>query len=90
MKWEAFTTTFGMLLIAELGDKTQIAAMVQAAKFGKPWMVWLGASCALVLVSGLGVCVGNVCGMYLPRELISRIAGGIFIVMGILMVTKII
>ncbi|MGE5532466.1 MAG: TMEM165/GDT1 family protein [Bacteroidota bacterium] len=90
MNWQAFITTFSMLLVAELGDKTQLAAMVQAAKFGKPWMVWLGASLALVLVSGLGVCVGQVCGNYLPRELISRIAGAIFIVMGILMVAKII
>jgi putative Ca2+/H+ antiporter (TMEM165/GDT1 family) len=52
--------------------------------------VWAGAALALVLVSGLGVCVGQVCGNYLPRELISRIAGAIFIVMGILMVAKII
>jgi Ca2+/H+ antiporter, TMEM165/GDT1 family len=90
MNWQAFITTFSMLLVAELGDKTQIAVMIQAAKFEKPWMVLLGASLALILVSGLGVCVGQVCGMYLPRELISRIAGGLFIVMGILMVLKVI
>jgi len=90
MNWQAFITTFGMLLVAELGDKTQIAVMIQAAKFEKPWMVLLGASLALILVSGLGVCVGQVCGMYLPREIISRVAGGIFIVMGILMVLRVI
>ena len=90
MNWQAFLATFTMLFIAELGDKTQLAVMVQAAKFQKPWLVWLGASLALILVSGLGVCVGQLCGAYLPREIISRIAGGIFIIMGILMILKII
>jgi len=90
MNWQAFITTFGMLLVAELGDKTQIAVMTQAAKFQKPWMVLLGASLALIVVSALGTCIGQVCGMYLPRELIGRIAGAIFIVMGILMLLKMI
>ncbi|MBU0608313.1 MAG: TMEM165/GDT1 family protein [Armatimonadetes bacterium] len=89
MNWQAFITTFGMLLIAELGDKTQLAVVMQAAKFQKPWMVLLGASLALILVSALGTCVGHVCGLYLPREIIGRVAGGVFIVMGVLMVFRV-
>jgi len=90
MNWQAFITTFGMLLIAELGDRTQLAVVMQAAKFQKPWMVWLGASLALILVSALGTCVGQVCGLYLPREIIGRVAGGIFIIMGGLMLFRVI
>ena len=90
MNWQAFTTTFVMLLIAELGDKTQLAVVCQAAKFQKPWLVWLGAGLALIVVSGIGVAVGQVCGQFLPREIISRVAGGIFIVMGVLMILKVI
>ncbi len=90
MNWQAFVTTFGMLLIAELGDKTQLAVIAQAAKFQKPWAVLLGASLALILVSALGTCVGQLCGMYLPREIISRVAGAVFIIMGVLMLLRII
>ena len=90
MNWQAFITTFGMLLVAELGDKTQLAVVMQAAKFQKPWMVLLGASLALIIVSALGTCIGQVCGMYLPREIIGRVAGGLFIVMGMLMVLRVI
>jgi len=90
MNWQAFATTFGMLLIAELGDKTQLAVVMQAAKFQKPWMVLLGASLALIIVSALGTCIGQVCGMYLPREIIRSVAGGLFIVMGVLMLLRVI
>lgn len=85
MNWQAFLSTFAMLFVAELGDKTQIAAMLQAANFKSPWSVWAGAALALALVSGLGVCVGHVCGNFLPRDLIRYVAGAIFVVMGVLM-----
>jgi|LSQX01.2.fsa_nt_gb putative Ca2+/H+ antiporter (TMEM165/GDT1 family) len=90
MKWQALVSTFMMLLLAELGDKTQIAVILQASKFQSPWAVLVGASVALTVVSALGVCIGHVCGIYLPRELIRYAAGGIFIVMGILMLLKVI
>lgn len=90
MNWQAFASTFVMLLIAELGDKTQLAVVVQAAKFQRPWLVWLGAALALMIVSAIGAGIGQLCGACLPREIIGRVAGGIFIVMGILMVLRVI
>jgi len=44
---------------------------------------------ALTLVSAIGVGVGQVFAEYLPRDLIRWIAGGAFIVMGILMLLKV-
>lgn len=85
MEWKAFISTFVMLLVAELGDKTQLAVMMQSAQFQKPWAVWAGAAIALVIVSGLGVCVGHVCAIYIKPEIIRYVAGGLFVVMGVLM-----
>lgn len=90
MSWQAFTSTFVMLFIAEMGDKTQLAVMMQSAKFEKPWAVWAGAALALIIVSGLGVCVGQVCAVHIKPEIIRYVAGSIFIVMGALMVLKVI
>ena len=84
MDWRVFMTTFGMIFLAELGDKTQIAAMTMAAEKKRPWEVFLGAALALAAVSALGVLVGSALGQYLPVEWIKRVAGAAFIIIGVL------
>ncbi|MEN6548730.1 MAG: TMEM165/GDT1 family protein [Armatimonadia bacterium] len=85
MQWQAFISTFLMLLVAEMGDKTQLAVMMQSANFQKPWAVLAGAALALTIVSALGVCVGQVCAVYLKPEIIRYVAGSLFVIMGALM-----
>ena len=84
MDWRVMLTTFGIIFLAEMGDKTQIAAMTMAAEKKRPWAVFLGASLALAAVSAIGVIVGSALGQYLPLEWIKRVAGIAFIVIGIL------
>ena len=84
MDWRVMLTTFGIIFLAEMGDKTQIAAMTMAAEKKRPWAVFLGASLALAAVSAIGVIVGSALGNYLPLEWIKRVAGLAFIVIGIL------
>ena len=84
MDWRVMLTTFGIVFLAEMGDKTQIAAMTMAAEKKRPWAVFLGASLALAAVSAIGVIVGSALGNYLPLEWIKRVAGLAFIVIGIL------
>jgi len=84
MDWRVMLTTFGIIFLAEMGDKTQIAAMTMAAEKKRPLAVFLGASLALAAVSALGVMVGSALGHYLPLEWIKRAAGLGFIVIGVL------
>lgn len=84
MDWRVALTTFGIIFLAELGDKTQIAAMTMAAQKKRPWEVFLGAVIALAAVSAIGVAVGSALGHYLPLEWIKRVAGAAFIVIGVL------
>jgi len=84
MDWRVLITTFGVIFLAEMGDKTQLAAMTMAAQTKRPWAVLIGASLALACVSGLGVLVGSVLGNYLPLEWIKRGAAVAFILIGIL------
>jgi putative Ca2+/H+ antiporter (TMEM165/GDT1 family) len=84
MDWRVTLTTFGIIFLAELGDKTQIAAMTMAAQKKRPWEVFLGASLALVAVSAIGVVIGSAFGHYLPVDWIKRVAGAAFIVIGVL------
>jgi putative Ca2+/H+ antiporter (TMEM165/GDT1 family) len=85
MDFRVLLTTFGIILLAEMGDKTQLAAMTMSAQTKKPWAVFLGASVALAAVSAIGVLVGGVVGQYVPLEWVKRVAAMAFIVIGVLM-----
>ena len=85
MDLRVLLTTFGIIFLAEMGDKTQLAAMTMAADTKKPWAVFLGSSLALAAVSALGVLVGSVVGDYVPLEWIKRVAALAFIAIGVLM-----
>jgi putative Ca2+/H+ antiporter (TMEM165/GDT1 family) len=84
MDWRVFLTTFGVIFLAEMGDKTQLAAMTMAGQSKKPWAVFIGASLALVCVSAIGVVVGGALGHYLPIIWIKRAAAVAFIIIGVL------
>jgi len=85
MDLRVFLTTFGIIFLAEMGDKTQLAAMTMAADTKKPWSVLLGASLALAVVSALGVLIGSVVGDYVPLIWVKRVAAIAFIIIGVLM-----
>ena len=84
MDWRVLLTTFGVIFLAEMGDKTQLAAMTMSAQSKRPWMVFLGASLALVAVSAIGVIVGGVVANFVPLIWVKRVAALSFIVIGIL------
>ena len=54
-----FITTFTTIFIAELGDKTQIATLMLSAESGKPIIVFIGSSLALISSSVVGVLIGK-------------------------------
>ena len=84
MDWRVVATTFGVIFLAEMGDKTQLAAMTMSAQTKRPWMVFLGASLALVAVSAIGVIVGGAVANFVPLIWVKRGAAIAFIVIGIL------
>jgi putative Ca2+/H+ antiporter (TMEM165/GDT1 family) len=73
-----FFSTLLLILVAEFGDKTQIAVAGLAGTMS-PLPVWIGASAALVLVSALGVWAGRTVLQRLPIIWLHRISGGIFL-----------
>ena len=54
-----FLGTFTTIFIAELGDKTQIATLMLSAESGKPIIVFIGSSLALISSSVVGVLIGK-------------------------------
>jgi putative Ca2+/H+ antiporter (TMEM165/GDT1 family) len=83
--WKAFTSTFGLLFVAELGDKTQLSVLSLAGKYGTPWPVFAGGAAALTVVTALGAIGGQgLCSM-IPERVLLWIAAAAFVIMGVLM-----
>ena len=84
MDWKILGTVFTSVLIAELGDKTQLATMLFASdKETSKFTVFLGASMALIVTSALGVVAGTFLSSYISEKLLQYIAGIGFIAIGI-------
>ena len=84
MDWKLFGVTFGTIFLAEMGDKTQLATIALTGESKKMFTVFLGAACALVIASLIGVLAGGVISRYVPEAVIRKIAAVFFIVTGIL------
>ena len=80
-------STMGLLFVAELGDKTQLAVIMMTARTGKPLPVFIGAIMGLILVTVIGVAIGSVVTRYIPVEWVSKGAAVAFITIGVLMLT---
>lgn len=81
-------TTFFIVFIAELGDKTQLQTMLLATQSKSIWPVFMGASLALVLSSLIGVFAGTFLSKYIPPHYLQNAAGVTFIIIGILTLTN--
>lgn len=84
MDWHILLSTFGLIFVAELGDKTQLAVVTQTCKYRRPWAVFLGASTALTAVTLLGVIGGQLLGQAVHPSVLRTTAALAFVVMGIL------
>lgn len=84
---KSIITTFILVFIAELGDKTQLSTMMLASKSDSIWHVFVGSSIALILSSLLGVFAGSLLHKYIPMYYIQFLSGGAFIIIGILLLS---
>ena len=85
MDFKVMLTTFGMIFLAELGDKTQLATFTFAAENKTRLSVFLGSAGALVLSSLLAVVFGSAVSKLVPPHYIRAGAGILFILIGLWM-----
>ncbi|OPZ64270.1 MAG: hypothetical protein BWY85_01244 [Firmicutes bacterium ADurb.Bin506] len=78
-------STFWVVFLAELGDKTQLTTMLLVAEGKKPLAVLIGAASALVLSSVVGVMAGGLIARYVPEMWVRIAAGAGFVVIGIML-----
>ncbi len=86
----AFLTSFGLLFVAELGDKTQLAMIGMAAGSGDAVAVFLGGTLALWLVSIIGIVLGATVLRRVPQALMHRAAAILFALFGVLALVRVV
>jgi Ca2+/H+ antiporter, TMEM165/GDT1 family len=79
---QALLLSFGVIFVAELGDKSQLMAMTFAARY-RFWTVLAAITAATAVVHLASVAIGAAMGLSLPSEVINVIAGLAFVAFGI-------
>ncbi|NEO25991.1 MAG: TMEM165/GDT1 family protein [Kamptonema sp. SIO4C4] len=74
MDWQLLGLTFVTVFLAEIGDKSQLAAIALSGSSQSPRAVFLGTVLALILASLIGVLVGEGVTHILPAKLLKAIA----------------
>ena len=79
-----YLTTFMIIILAELGDKTQVATLIYSSNNpSKRWQVFLAASLALIACVCLEVTLGLFISRLVSPSLLNRITGFVFIAIGV-------
>ena len=87
MDWKIFFSTFGVVFLAELGDKTQLASLNLAAKSKMPFLVFLGSVSSFAVITLITVVLGDTVAKFIRPEIIRYGAASLFIIIGVLMLS---
>jgi Ca2+/H+ antiporter, TMEM165/GDT1 family len=77
--WRVIATAFGVILVGEFGDLTQLLIINFVAKYHQPLSVFVGALAALLTVAALGAFGGRALLKVLPVAVIRRVGGVVLI-----------
>ena len=79
----ALLASSGLVVLAEMGDKTQLATVALAAEYKSILAVWLGTTTGMLIADAIGIGIGIVLGKKIPERLIKWLAALIFIFFGL-------
>jgi putative Ca2+/H+ antiporter (TMEM165/GDT1 family) len=80
---EAFLVSLMTVAVAEMGDRTQLLALMLAARYRKPWAVLAGVLCSALLNNLVAALVGVRVARYLTPRLLSAMVGVSLIAMAL-------
>lgn len=82
MMLEAFLVSTGAVALGEIGDKTQLLALVLAARYRKPVVIMAGIFVATLLNHAAAGAVGSLIAGLVSHDVLRWILGGSFVAMG--------
>lgn len=88
MDWKLAASTFGLVFLAELGDKTQLAALALTGRTGRPLSVFVGAGVALLVATLLGVLAGGVLKRFISERTMELASALLFLAVGAFLLAR--
>ncbi len=79
----AVFSSFSLITLMELGDKTQFAVIALSAEYEFPFLVFVGVMMAFAFITGLGAIIGTALTKFVPLRYIQLGSGLVFILFGI-------
>ena len=84
MFWRVFAKVFGVVFVAEIGDKTQLATVLFSAESGASrWAVFAGAASSLAVAAAIGVLLGAQLERFVKPSTLKLVTGIGFIAIGV-------
>jgi putative Ca2+/H+ antiporter (TMEM165/GDT1 family) len=80
---EAFLVSAGLVAIAEIGDKTQLLAIILATRYRKPVPIVLGIFVATLANHALAAWLGAAVAAWVGPEIMRWVLGGLFLAMAV-------
>jgi putative Ca2+/H+ antiporter (TMEM165/GDT1 family) len=74
LDWQLLALTFATVFIAEIGDKSQLAAIALGGSSKYPRAVFFGSVAALLLTSAIGVLAGGQLANLIPTRVLKGTA----------------
>ena len=78
-----FLTTTVLFFLAEMGDKTQLATVALAARYGSLALVTLGTTIGMLAADGLAVFAGEKLAARVSMGVVRRVAAAVFVAFGL-------
>jgi Ca2+/H+ antiporter, TMEM165/GDT1 family len=82
-RWGVFGITVVAFFLAEMGDKTQVATVMLAARYQSLWLVTAGTTLGMLIANVPAVLLGERIKRWLPVVWVHRVAAAVFALMGL-------
>lgn len=84
----SLATSFSLVTLMELGDKTQFAVIALAAEFSSLLLVFIGTMLAFLVTTGIGIFFGAKFLKLLPMKYVKKATSALFIFFGIIFIVS--
>lgn len=82
LTFSPFITVAIAFFLAEMGDKTQLATVILAAKYGSPLIILLGTTTGMIIADVIGIYAGVIAGKKIPEKIVKWFSAMIFVAFG--------
>ncbi len=83
MNWQAILSSFALVAVSEMGDKTQLLAFSLASRYRRPWPLLAGMTLATAVNHALAASLGAWISAHVPTRVMAGVLAATFLGFGL-------